>query len=83
MDWLVIPIDYFIGMFDVVDLVVICLIAIFGIVYYYKSRSTLPKSVSTLGTITPNTSISSRTDRSFLGRMKSEERQVIYIFCTL
>lgn len=79
MDWITLPVDYLAGMFDVVDLAVICAIVAFAIVYYFRSRSTLPK-LPIVSPAKPLPTSSSLTDRSFIGRMKSEDRQVLILF---
>lgn len=76
MDWLTAPLDYLIGMFDLVDLVVIGLIVTFSIGYYFNSRSALSNAKPTIISKTDPKTTNQHVDRSFYGRMKSEDRQV-------
>ncbi|KAL3068651.1 hypothetical protein niasHT_038304 [Heterodera trifolii] len=86
MDLVASSLHYVGSFFDVVDLVVIGALAVFAIAYYVRSQSLsahnkikFPESTPTLrngGTLQD----SGRTDRSFLGRMKSEDRQILILF---
>ena len=79
MDWITTPLDYVIGMFDLVDLVVIGLIVTFGIGYDFNSRSALSNAKPNIINRTdPNKTTNQHIDRSFYGRMKSEDRQVFH-----
>lgn len=78
MDWITAPLDYVIGMFDLVDLVVIGLIVTFGIGYYFNSRSALTNAKPTIISRTDPKTSNQHVDRSFYGRMKSEDRQVFH-----
>lgn len=75
MDWLDLG-----SYFDTVDLIMITLITVVGGYFYWKYRSDVndkPTTNGDLNTLT-GSSVSStqNVDTSFLGRMKSEDRQV-------
>lgn len=72
MDWIF---GWIASYFDTLDVIVMSVIAAVGTYMYFKYRS---DTTTKYPTITPvNTSAyAQKTDRSFIGRMKSEDRQV-------
>ncbi|KAF7639539.1 NADPH--cytochrome P450 reductase [Meloidogyne graminicola] len=83
MDWLISSFNYIIDMFDFVDIAVICIILTIAIIYYFNLRSPLPKfnNTTTLtNTLSNGTLTSSKMDKSFLNRMKTENRQILILY---
>uniref|UniRef100_A0A915NYH5 Flavodoxin-like domain-containing protein n=1 Tax=Meloidogyne floridensis TaxID=298350 RepID=A0A915NYH5_9BILA len=82
MDWLTSSLNYLIQMFDIVDIAVILIITTIAIIYYFNLHSSTPKNSST--TLTNNLSngslTSSKMDKSFLNRMKNENRQILILY---
>jgi NADPH-ferrihemoprotein reductase len=76
MHW---TLEWLIGLFDTTDMVVLTLIAVVGGYMYFKYYS---EPTPKYATITPVTAVNygQKTDRSFIGRMKSEDRQVLILF---
>uniref|UniRef100_A0A914LIX6 NADPH--cytochrome P450 reductase n=1 Tax=Meloidogyne incognita TaxID=6306 RepID=A0A914LIX6_MELIC len=82
MDWLTSSLNYLIQMFDIVDIAVILIITTIAIIYYFNLHSSTPKNSST--TLTNNLSngslTSNKMDKSFLNRMKNENRQILILY---
>ena len=78
MDWLY-------GAFDTWDLVMMTVISVIGAYMYFKYRSDslksdTPSQSQSLNTSNSTSSSSQRPDKSFLGRMKSENRQILILY---
>uniref|UniRef100_A0A183C8J4 NADPH--cytochrome P450 reductase n=1 Tax=Globodera pallida TaxID=36090 RepID=A0A183C8J4_GLOPA len=81
MDLFVSSLEYIGGLFDVVDLVVLGAIAVFAVGYYVRSQTLSASSKIRFPESTPiRNGTLEKVDRSFLGRMKSEDRQILILF---
>uniref|UniRef100_A0A914H0M9 NADPH--hemoprotein reductase n=1 Tax=Globodera rostochiensis TaxID=31243 RepID=A0A914H0M9_GLORO len=81
MDLFVSSLEYIGGLFDVVDLVVLGAIAVFAVGYYVRTQTLSASSKIRFPESTPiRNGTLEKVDRSFLGRMKSEDRQILILF---
>lgn len=75
--------DFLYGYFDTMDLIVFAVITAVGCYFYFKYRLESSKSSSQaqlLSTSISSTQSTQKSDRSFLGRMKSEDRQILILY---
>uniref|UniRef100_A0AC35FPF0 NADPH--hemoprotein reductase n=1 Tax=Panagrolaimus sp. PS1159 TaxID=55785 RepID=A0AC35FPF0_9BILA len=71
--------DFLLDSFDTVDLIVVAIIGAVGIYFFFKYRS--DSTVQTQHNIVPlQKEAGSKTDKSYVNRMKNEDRQVLILF---
>jgi len=72
--------DYLLGSFDTLDIIVVSVIGAVGIFFFFKYRSDSPSNLKSTPIMQVNHVASERTDNSLISRMKTEDRNVLVLF---